>query len=213
MPFCKTFFCVISSVYSTCINKSHISSGPYQGIGSPPPTKKPSPSRSDASQTFKEHGPAVCRVITTSLLYSLARYNHRLSEISPGASSTFSNFVWDVCSNSGRLFALPAWQVRIILCPCHLQRDIHTHNILRAELFQTLESHLSISRISICNAVQKYYVDKPLRLILTGRKTKQWMDFSFRGFISRRRWWQCCSFLPNEPWLDFNQWLIGELKW
>lgn len=92
----------------------------------PPNNLKPPPSWSDASQTFKERGPAVCRVITTSLPYSWARYNHRLSEISPGASSTFPNFVWDVCSNRRRLFALLAWQVRIILCPCHLQRHTHT---------------------------------------------------------------------------------------
>lgn len=137
---------------------------------------KSSPSRSDASQTFKEHGPAVCQVITTSLPYSLARYNHRLSEISPRASSTFPNFVRDVSSNSRRLPALSLsltgenYTVSLSSAERDTQTIFSKQSYFRP--WKAIFRYLASPSGEICNAVQKYYVNRPLPLILTERKIK-----------------------------------------
>lgn len=98
-------------------------------------------SRSDASQTFKERGPAACQVITTSLpslvqdtIIGCQRYQPEPAQLFPTLCETIAAIV-GACSLS-----LSAWQVRIMLRPCHLQRASETDNILRAELFQTLAS-------------------------------------------------------------------------
>lgn len=139
-----------------------------------------------------------------------ARYNHRLSEISARAGSTFPNFVWEVCSNSRRLFTLSPslsqldrWELYCVLV-IHTERERErrreSDNILRAVLFQTRKSasifcYLASPSGEICNAVQKHYVNRLPRLILTGRKIKQWIEFSFRCFILDKRWWKCVPLL------------------
>lgn len=158
----------------------------------------------DASQTSKEHGPAVCQVITTSLPSSLQdtiigcqRYQLEPAQLFPTLCETFAAIV-GACSLS-----LSAWQVRIILCPCHLQRERGEGDrqyslssaISDSGKSASIFCYLAFPSGEICNAVQKYYVNRLPRLILTGRKIKQWMDFSFRCFILDKRWWKRVRFL------------------
>lgn len=134
---------------------------------------------SKASQAFKEQGPAVCQVITTSFLY-FSRYNHRLSGT---ASSTSPNFVWDICGRRHiysfplSLFQPDRWELYYVLVICRAkEREAReTERELRRQgkvISETLPPsccyHVSLSG-KFSNAVQKYYVNRLLGLILTER--------------------------------------------
>lgn len=131
---------------------------------------KSSLSPSDASQTFKEHGPAACQVITTSLpsLLQDTIIGCQGYQLEPG--STFPNFVQDVCSNSRRLFSrshslsnslslshslsqLDRWELYCVLVICR-QREREREQDRQYSPSRAISDwqaclHLSLSRISI----------------------------------------------------------------
>lgn len=134
---------------------------------------------SKASQTFKEQGPAACQVITTFLLY-FSRYNHRLSGT---ATSTSPNFVWDICGRRhiysfplSLSFSLTGENYIMSLSSAEQRRErLEKERELRRQgkvISETLPPsccyHVPLSG-KLCNAVKKYYVNRLLGLILTGR--------------------------------------------
>ena len=149
---------------------------------------------------LKEQGPAVCQVIMTSLSYSFVRYNHRLSDFtssqlnfSPTLCETFAATV-SACSLSLSLsLSLTGENYTVSLSSAERARQtIYSPSSAISDSGKpaSIFRYLASPSGEISNAVQKYYVNRLLRLILTGRKIKQWTDFSSGWFISSKRWGQ-----------------------
>lgn len=117
----------------------------------------------DASQTSKEHGPAVCQVITTSLPSSLQdtiigcqRYQLEPAQLFPTLCETFAAIV-GACSLS--LSQLDRWELYCVLVICREREERETDNILWAVLFQTLGSlppSFAISHLHLVKSVMLF---------------------------------------------------------
>lgn len=142
------------------------------------------------------------------------------------ASSTSPNFVWDICG-SRHIYSLSisqsllAWQVRIILCPCHLQsmggrrverekkRERAGRQGDRAKLFQTR------ARLCLHRAVITYlYLGNSVMLFKSIMSTDCWDwywqedKYRYNGFQLALLHFQCWK---NNQQHRPKSW--GDIKW